>query len=623
MLSEADGPVAPQPKERRCEIIFEGIQFSVHVRAPRKDGGHRKYILKGISGTCVPGRLLAIMGSSGAGKTTLLDILACNVVSGGKVEGKILVNGSIRNPSEFKKRSCYVLQSDVLLSSATVKEAVTTSALLKLPMSMTKKEKIAQVQKVLKELDLVSCQDTLIGDELLKIKGISGGQKRRVSIGIELVKDPVAIFLDEPSSGLDSEMAVSLIENLSQLCQKGRTVTLTIHQPNSLITSKFVDFMLLAEGKLVYGGPWSESVEFFKEVGLNCPQFTNPTDFFIHALQDEENIEKLAAHQSMKEGSTQKLKDVELGAVSDAMTTKQKLSEKLDDGEIIHPEAPLWYQGSILATRNWLMYLRNPAMLVSETTQYLFMGIFVGLMYLQLNNGVSTGVQDRIGSIWFGMAVLSFTPSFTAVTAWDRERILLSRECGQGLYSIASWYFAKTIIMIPLQTVQTLLYGLVAYFMVGYTITFSNVLIYLAAYAMFQITSETIGVLCAAATTTSTYAVLALSFVLLVLLSFSGFVVSDVPVYFRWVTKISYLTYALAAITISQFDSTTFTCDDPEGCTGGYSEGDDIPGNELLPSSIDNGLSPGVNLIILLCIAIGTRILGYIFILGARRFNFL
>ena len=533
-----------------------------------------------------------------------------------KVEGDILINGEKRNLKKFRRQSCYVLQQDVLLSSATVKESVATSALLKLPMSLTKKDKIERVNRILEELNLTDCQNTLIGNELLGIKGVSGGQKRRVSIGIELVKDPIAIFLDEPSSGLDSEMAVSLVENLVEMCRNNRTVVLTIHQPNSLITSKFDDFMLLADGKVVYFGAWEDAVSFFSEVGLHCPQFMNPTDFFIHALNDKSKIDVLADHQKVKDAA--KI-DIELGEKDVQKLTE---SEKEDDGkdESERPQVPMWYQAKILAGRHIRSYLRNPAMLVSETAQYLFMGLFVGLMYLQLSNNISTGVQDRLASIWFGMAVLSFTPSYTAVTVWDSDRVLLRRESGQGMYTVASWYIAKSMVSIPLQIIQTLLFGFVAYFMVGYKITFTNVLIYLAGYALFQITSESIGVICAAVTTTSTYAVLVLTFTLLILLSFSGFLVSDVPVYFRWVTKISYLTYAFAAIGISQFDSTTFVCDvqTPE-----CQQGSSVPGSSVIPSSIDNGLSPGINLVVLLGITVGCRILGYLAILGAKKINFL
>lgn len=407
-------------------------------------------------------------------------------------------------------------------------------------------------------------------------------------------------------------MAVSLLENLKDLCGRDRTVVLTIHQPNSIITSKFDDFMLLADGKLVFGGLWSESVDFFKQAGLECPQFVNPTDFFIRALNDKENVDKLIELQNT-------VTEAEISETGSAESTRHSSRPVTSSTIDAAPEVPLWYQTAILASRNFKMYIRNPAMLFAETAQYVFMGIFIGLVYLQLNNSVETGVQDRLASIWFGMAVLSFTPSFTAVVSWEKERVLLRRESGQAMYRIGSWYLAKSCVVIPIQTMQTILFGLVAYFMVGYKITLTNVLIYFAAYILFQITSETIGVMCAAVTTTSIYAVLALTLVLLVLLTFSGFLVSDIPVYFRWVSKMSYLTYAFAAIAVSQFDTTDFVCSSGKGCE----EGQVYPGSELIPTSVDNGLSPGINLVILLCITIACRILAYIFIRGAQRFNFL
>lgn len=593
-------------------LEFVDLKFSVQIKGPEKNGSDRKYILKGITGTCEPGRLCAMMGSSGAGKTTLLDILACNFISGGKIEGEVLVNGKHRVPSEFRQDSCYVLQSDVLLSSATVRESLLTSAFLKLPSTIPKKEKMQRVDQILKELGLLSCQNTLIGDELLGIKGISGGQKRRVSIGVELVKNPVAIFLDEPTSGLDSEIAVSLVDLLGGMSKRGRTVVLTIHQPNSLITSNFMDFMLLADGKLVYGGPWSESVDFFKRAGYTCPQYMNPSDYFIHALMDPVAVDTLVNQQNESKSLSI---DLEKPSHDDEIPPEES-------GEIVHKDEvqeSVWYQIYILALRNARTYVRNPVYLISESAQYGFMGIFVGLMYLQLNNSVETGVQDRLASIWFGMAVLSFTPSFSAVVAWDKDRLLLRRESGQSMYSVLSWYSARTIVNIPLQFLQTLLYCVIAYFMVGYKITLTNILIFYASYALFQVISESIGLMCAAVTTTASYATLALTFVLLVLLSFSGFLVSDVPVYFRWVTKISYLTYAYSAISVSQFSTTTFVCETGDGCI----EGESYPGSELLPPSIDNGISPGINLVILLCITIGCRILTFALIWGAKFIGFL
>ena len=153
------------------------------------------------------------MGGSGAGKTTLLDILACRSSRGTscKVEGDILINGSKRNDRAFSQESCYVTQKDLLFPSATVYECVIFSAMLRLPLDMSREDKKRRVDSVLSELDLTSCQNTLVGDDVVGIKGVSGGQKRRTSLAVELVKDPQIIFADEPTSGLDSEVALSIM----------------------------------------------------------------------------------------------------------------------------------------------------------------------------------------------------------------------------------------------------------------------------------------------------------------------------------------------------------------------------------------------------------------------------
>ncbi|KXZ50553.1 hypothetical protein GPECTOR_16g728 [Gonium pectorale] len=172
-------------------IEWSDVSYTVHDRAT----GQKKRILADMTGMAQPGRLLSIMGPSGAGKSTLLDVLACNNSNRTAVpDGRILVDGAPRNDRAFGRISCYVQQKDVLLASATVREVILTSALLKLPRSVSVAEKRARVEATLKELDLTACANTLIGEETIGLKGISGGQKRRVSVGIELVKASAAGF---------------------------------------------------------------------------------------------------------------------------------------------------------------------------------------------------------------------------------------------------------------------------------------------------------------------------------------------------------------------------------------------------------------------------------------------
>jgi hypothetical protein len=271
-------------------------------------------------------------------------------------------------------------------------------------------------------------------------------------------------------------MAVSLVETLRTLASLGRTVVFTIHQPNSLITSRFDEFMLLAAGRLVYGGPWAGAVPAFAAAGHRCPQFVNPTDFFLSVVtQDVDAVEALAEGQRGRERSALPPPppaegDIEAGKEAGGAAAPEPPAEAAAAAStagvavavavaVAAPEVPLWYQCGVLARRDIRSYLRNPLMLFAETAQYLFMGAFVGLMYLRVNRSVATGVPDRLASIWFAMAVLSFTPSYTAATVWDRERVLLRRETGQSMYTVGAWFLARTCIVVPMQLLQTLLFG--------------------------------------------------------------------------------------------------------------------------------------------------------------------
>lgn len=572
------------------------------------------------------------MGSSGAGKTTLLDVLAGHVYTG-SVTGQILVDGEPMRLKSFQRISSYVQQRDVLQATATVREAITTAALLKLPRSLSRAEKLTRVDDVLKELDLEKCQNTLIGDELIGLKGISGGQRRRVSVGIELVKRPHVLFADEPTSGLDSEMAADMMAALVRLARAGRTVCVTIHQPNSLITSRFDDYMLLEGGRVCYFGAWEGAVGVFAAAGHPCPPLMNPTDHFLNVLRDPEVADDVAAAyaaQSCPPGDAkggvaigwragtkgdveEAVEQAAHGSGADSRTGATRVALGVEasgaEGSGTGP-APRWHaQVHVLAVRMMRNWWRNPMMLVAEIVQYVFMALFVGLVYLRLTDSADTGVPDRLASLWFILAVLSFTPSYTACVAWDSERLLLKRETGQGMYSPAAFFGAKTLTVVPVQVAQTVLFCAITYWMVGYAASAGRFFIFTATLCLFQITSETMGLLCAISTPRSMYAVIMLTFLLLFLMSFTGFLVSSVPVYFRWVQKISYLTYAYSALVFNELDGDTFY----------LADGTAVPGSSLIPSQVQNGLNVLENIMVVLGLAVGTRLLAFVLLYAVAK----
>lgn len=750
------------------EILFEELGCIVLDRASGKD----KHILQGVTGACIPGRLFALMGASGAGKTTLLDVLALRQArgGGGRMEGNVLVDGTERDPKLFKKLSCYLTQKDLLFPSATVRESVTASAMLRLPGSLSHKAKKLRVEAVLTELDLLDCADTLIGDDVIGIKGVSGGQKRRTSLAVELVKDPIVIFADEPTSGLDSEVALSIMEALRSLARKNRTVVCTIHQPNSDITDLFDDFMLLAHGRCVYQGSWKNAVPWFGAQGFVAPTYKNPTDYFMSVIKDKSVSRKLseatqadiisAKHKritlavgrgrkdcSSREGGVTAEDErascgIQLSQSGPVTTTAVETPTELggsggpyspravvDSSAITMPSSPtgatvaavppftvgaanetantagggapgrklqgeggknkdlsrlsslgeeigtspdaavagrssngdgegsslleaskkhdrehslkyctsmggtdrgasIWLQMYVLAGRTTKNWIRNPGMLASEFIQYVFIALFVGLMYLGAMTLDEDGVQNRFACIWFAFAVMSFTPSYTTVYNFIAERPLVSKELEQRQYSIIAMYLARALVLIPIQLAQCLVFVSIMYFFAGLRPGAEPFFLFYFTLSIFQLLSEGVGLLCAVLTRQATFAIILLTLTLLILLSFSGFLITKTPVYFIWVNKISYLTYAYNTAMMSELSGLYITpaigLGGGGGCppqsfplgqpmppflppssaigAGGAGGSDLVNAETLMPPSMVNGLTTYQNLGVLVAI---------------------
>jgi len=216
-------------------------------------------------------------GFSGSGKTSLLDILARNNTSPG-VTGDILVGGRALDPRMMREHFGYVMQDDSHLVQLTVRETLTYSALLRLPANMSQAEKLRRVDEVLGDLGLLNVADSRVGGGY--VRGVSGGERRRVSIGVHLLKDPPILLLDEPTTGLDAFTANNIVSILSKLAKKNKAVVFTIHQPRSDIFPLLDIVMLLSQGQTVYFGPRAEVVDYFAGAGYPCSIYSNPLDYY-------------------------------------------------------------------------------------------------------------------------------------------------------------------------------------------------------------------------------------------------------------------------------------------------------------------------------------------------------
>ncbi|XAR52349.1 Monosaccharide-transporting ATPase [Bertholletia excelsa] len=273
IISQAINPETS--KRPIIEISFRDLTLALK--------GKNKYLLRCVTGKIMPGHITAVMGPSGAGKTTFLSAIAGRAV-GCTVTGLILINGKSESIHSYKKIIGFVPQDDIVHGNLTVEENLWFSARCRLSADLHKPDKVLIVERVIESLGLQAVRDSLVGT--VEKRGISGGQRKRVNVGLELVLEPSLLILDEPTSGLDSSSSQLLLRALRREALEGVNICMVVHQPSYTLFKMFDDLILLAKGGLtVYHGPVKKVEEYFSGLGIDVPERVNPPDHFIDVLE--------------------------------------------------------------------------------------------------------------------------------------------------------------------------------------------------------------------------------------------------------------------------------------------------------------------------------------------------
>ncbi|CAK9183475.1 unnamed protein product [Ilex paraguariensis] len=459
------------------------------VVLPNFGHGPTKRLLHGLSGYAVPGRIMAIMGPSGSGKSTLLDSLAGRLSRNVVMTGNVLLNGKKRR-LEYGV-AAYVTQEDVLLGTLTVRETITYSAHLRLPTAMTREEINGVVEGTITEMGLQDCADRMIGN--WHLRGVSGGEKKRLSIALEILVRPRLLFLDEPTSGLDSAAAFSVIQTLKNVSRDGRTVISSIHQPSSEVFTLFDDLFLLSGGEPVYFGEAKTAVKFFAEAGFPCPSRRNPSDHFLRCINSDFDIvtATLRGSQRLRE-TTQKASDPFMNLttteIKSMLVEKYKRSEyalkaRLRIREISTIQGPeietrsgsqadWWKQLSTLTRRSFVNMSRDVGYYWSRIVIYILVSLCVGTLFYDVGTSYSA-ILARGACGGFVTGFMTFM-SIGGFPSFIEDMKVFYRERLNGHYGVAVFILSNFFSSFPFLVSVSLVTGTITYWMVKFRPGFSH-----------------------------------------------------------------------------------------------------------------------------------------------------
>ncbi|XP_010509348.1 PREDICTED: ABC transporter G family member 2-like [Camelina sativa] len=529
-----------------------------------------KILLNSISGEAHEGEMMAVLGASGSGKSTLIDALA-NRIAKDSLKGSITLNGEVLESRLQKVISAYVMQDDLLFPMLTVEETLMFSAEFRLPRSLSKKKKKARVQALIDQLGLRNAAKTVIGDE--GHRGVSGGERRRVSIGIDIIHDPIILFLDEPTSGLDSTSAYMVIKVLQRIAQSGSIVIMSIHQPSYRIMGLLDKLIFLSRGNTVYSGSPTHLPQFFSEFEHPIPENENKTEFALDLIRELENSAEgtktlVEFHKQWRAKQAPSYNNNR----NNNVTLKEAITASISRGKLVSGATnntsnlttsfqtfanPFWIEMIVIGKRAILNSRRQPELLAMRLGAVMVTGIILATMFTNLDNSPK-GVQERLGFFAFAMSTTFYTCA-EAIPVFLQERYIFMRETAYNAYRRSSYVLSQSIISIPALIFLSASFAATTFWAVGLAGGSSGFLFfYLTILASFWAGSSFVTFLSGVVSNVMlgfTVVVAILAYFLL----FSGFFISRdrIPLYWIWFHYLSLVKYPYEGVLQNEFEDPT------------------------------------------------------------------
>lgn len=561
---------------RGATVSFHNINYSVKMKSGFlcKRKITQKDILIDLNGIMKPG-LNAILGATGSGKSSFLDILAARKDPAG-LSGEVLIDGAPQPPN-FKCLSGYVVQDDVVMGTLTIRENLRFSAALRLPKTISQREKDEKVERLIQELGLSKVADSRVGTQL--IRGVSGGERKRTNIGMELIIDPPVLFLDEPTTGLDASTANSVLKLLKRMGNNGRTIILSIHQPRYSIYRLFDSLTLLAGGRLLYHGPAQNALNYFSDIGYTCEAHNNPADFFLDVINGDSTavtLNKLNDGEELDQDQlTSSLKGIQEHLVEEYKKSSNYKETQAEVQRIIQgkdystrPKSrTITYNNSFFHQFNWVLkrtfknLLLNPQTSIAQSLVMVFLALVVGAIFFDLKTDGS-GTQNRMGVLFFITTNQCFS-SLSSAELFITERKLFVHEYISGYYRVSVYFLTKILSdILTLRTIPAVIFSCVVYWMLGLKATAEAFFIFFFSVIMVAYTATSMTLAISADQTVTAIANIFMTIAFVFMMIFSGLLVNltTIAAWLNWLKYFSIPRYGLTALQINEFRGLQF-CD--------------------------------------------------------------
>lgn len=580
---------------------------------PKEDTGPppKRQILYSVSGEARAGDITALMGPSGSGKTTLISVLGGRAPKMMTRTGEVTYDGYPMDKS-IRRSVGYVSQDDLLFANLTVYETLYYAALLKLPKSMTRAEKLERVEAVISALGLSKCRDTLIGGGFQR--GVSGGERKRVSVGHELLINPSVLILDEPTSGLDSTTAMRLVSSLRSLANGGRVVVTTIHQPSSRLFQQLTNLMLLSEGKVLYYGSSQLAVDWFDQHGYPLPYGVNVADFILDLSNGDiegDNLDGEASRVHLIDQMTEYLTKNPQGYLEGGTIPEEQEEEA--PGEAGVSQKALVGIGKDKSDRWGASFLEQVSILTSRAArnrrfdslsyQNMFqacgVGLIIILLWWQTGDGDTLLVaSDLTALIFFILIYVQFGVLFKAIFTFPNVFRLMVKERTSGMYRLSAFYIAETCCDIPMDFSIPVVLLIVVYWGAHLRQTFIGCFSTVCTAILAGLNVQTIGLLLGATVTNPQTATSFATVLMVTLMLATGFWIREIPNWIGWLKYVATPYWAFRLVLQVQFhDKTYWDCGGidevqlpRENCTVIPDLGEDLN----LPVNVDGDTWPAI-----------------------------